>query len=845
MSLSLGLAIRLAWRDFRGDRKAFRIFIACIALGVAAIVAVGSTARSISESVTSEGRRILGGDIALSLIHREATADERTWMESAGSVSSIATMRAMAHVGGDSTVVELKAVDERYPAIGSVVLSPAIRQPFEPRDALYGAVAEDAFFERFGLAPGDRISIGEATFELRARLKSEPDKLATGMGFGPRVIISHDGLRKTGLIQPGSLVRWTYRIVLPEDQSERALEAIGAQAKERFPDAGWQIRSRENASPQLSRNIDRFTQFLTLVGLTTLVVGGVGVGNAVRAFVDRRRPDLATLKALGASGGYVFLVALAEVLFAALFGAFIGCAIGALTPFALNLVLQGVIPLPFTPAVHPGQLALGALYGLLIALVFSLPALGRAHDVGVTALYRQRAPDEIGKLRFRYIALTLLAVVVFLATVYGASTERRLTMIYLVATAGAYAVLRIFIAGLLFMVRRAPRSRAPMLRYAIANIARPGGVTQPLAMSLGLGLSVLVTLSIIETNLKRQIGEGANGVAPSFFFIDIPSRQAAEFEAFITKTAGDAQFDKVPFLRGRLLAVNDVPADQIKAKENAAWVLEGDRGITFASEAPGGSVLTSGKWWDRNHSGTPLVSVEAEVAAGLGIGVGDKLTVNVLGRNIRAEVANLRRVNWRSMGINFVFVFSPNTFAGAPHMFLATASLNGGTKEADESRLLRAVAEAYPTVVSVRVRETLEAVSRITGQLGFALRATTALALIASMLVLAGAIAAGQNARIYDAVVLKTLGADRGHLVRAFALEYGLVGAATSLLALIAGSLAAYGVLIRVMKLDEFTLPLGVALGVLLLGLTVTIVLGLAGTWKVLGESPADRLRSP
>lgn len=843
-SMSIRLALRLAWRDFRGDRRAFRIFIACIALGVAAIVAVGSTARSISGSVAAEGRRILGGDVSFGLIHREANDAERAWMAAQGTVSTIAAMRAMARVGGDAGVIELKAVDSAYPALGVLGLEPQASAPFSRREGLHGAVAEDAFLQRFGLKPGDRFQIGDATFELRARLTAEPDKLASGMGLGARVIVSIDALRETGLLQPGSLARWTYRVVLPQ-ADDAAVAATLSQAKARFPDAGWQVRARDNASPQLSRNIDRFAQFLTLVGLTTLVVGGVGVANAVRAFVDRRTPDLATLKALGASGGYVFFVALCEVLFATVAGAIIGCALGAGAPFALHLFLQAGAPLPFAPALHADQMAMGALYGLLIALVFSLPALGRAHDVGVAALFRARTLAPTQRPRLRYVVATTIALIAFLGVVYATAADRRLAVVYVGATAAAYVVLRLFVAALLAAARRAPRPRSPMARYALANISRPGAVTQPVAMSLGLGLSVLVALSVIESNLKNQLASGGDGAAPSFFFVDVPSRLVGEFETFVRAQAPDARIDKTPFLRGRLVAVNETPSDQIKARENVAWVLEGDRGVTFTQEPPAGSTIVEGAWWEPGYAGPPLVSVEAEVAEGLGLKVGDRVAVNVLGRTIRAEVASLRRVNWRSMGINFVFVFSPNTFAGAPHMFLATAALPDQGRAEEETRLLQAVGKAFPTVVSVRVRETLEAVARLTDQLGFALRATTALALLASMLVLAGAVAAGQSARIYDAVVLKTLGADRGRLARAFALEYGLVGAAAAGLALAAGTLCAYGVLSRVMKIEDFTWPATAALGVLAIGLAVTITLGLAGTWRVLGESPARRLRSP
>ena len=355
-----------------------------------------------------------------------------------------------------------------------------------------------------------------------------------------------------------------------------------------------------------------------------------------------------------------------------------------------------------------------------------------------------------------------------------------------------------------WLARKAPHAKWTELRLAVANIHRPGAVTYAVVLSLGLGLALLVTLTMIDRNIRNQLQEGLPGQTPSFFFVDVPSRQADEFEAFVKKNASDATIDRVPFIRGRLVRVNETPAEQVNAKENAAWVLEGDRGITYSAAVPAGSTLAQGDWWAPIIPGPPLVSMEADVAAGIGVGIGDSVTLNVMGRNITAKVANLRRVNWRSMGINFVFVFSPNTFAGAPHMFLATAAFPDGGSTERELALLQQVAQTFPTVTTIRVKDTLEAVARITDQLAFAIRGATSIALLAAILVLAGAIAAGQRARIYDAVVLKTLGATRWRLMQAYLIEYGLLGLATAIFGVLAGAIAASVIVTRVMRLDHF-----------------------------------------
>jgi putative ABC transport system permease protein len=844
------LALRLAWRDLRGGFQGFRIFIACIALGVTAIVGVSSSARVLSESIAREGQRILGGDIALSLIHREAEPAQLEWMRSQGRVSAIATMRAVTRLeSGPSALVELKAVDETYPSLGVLTTEPrgAVKDLLGPRDGVFGIVAEDSLMARLGLKPGDRLFLGQLGLEFRAQLVSEPDKLAGGFSIGPRAIISQEALAQTGLIQPGSLVRWTYRVVLSAPAggaaSDEQVQRFQTEAETRFPDAGWQIRSRENVSPQFSRNLDRMSQFLTLVGLTALIVGGVGVANAVRGYVERRTPDIATLKSLGATGGYVFGSTLLEVMMATTAGVAIGSLAGAAIPFAVAAFAGPLIPIPFQPEFYPGEALSGIWFGFLTALTFSLIPLGRTHDIAVSALYRDRIDALSRRPRTAYLLMTACVAAALIGSAVLLSNEKRLALTYVAATLGGFVLLRLVGYVIVLLARNAPRSRWTELRLAVSNIHRPGAVTYAVVLSLGLGLALLVTLTLIDRNIRTQLQEGLPGETPSFFFIDIPNREANEFEAFVKARAPDAMINRVPFIRGRLVRVNETPAEQIRAKENAAWVLEGDRGVTYANDVPAGSAIVEGEWWGPDYKGPPLISMEVDIAAGIGVKIGDMVTLNVLGRNITAKVANLRKVNWRSMGINFVFVFTPNAFAGAPHMFLATAAFPEGGTSAQELSLLQSVAQAYPTVTSIRVKDTLDAVARITDQLAFAIRGATSVALLSAILVLAGAIAAGQRARIYDAVVLKTLGATRWRLMRAYLIEYGLLGLATAVFGIAAGGLAAFAIVTRVMRMETFVWDWGGSAQAAGIALAITLALGLLGTWRVLGQKPARRLR--
>jgi putative ABC transport system permease protein len=637
-------------------------------------------------------------------------------------------------------------------------------------------------------------------------------------------------------------VRWNYRLRLP-DGSDQAAAATVAAARAQLPAAGWQIRTRTNATPSVERNIDHFTQFITLVGLTALLVGGVGVANAVKSHIDRRRDTIATLKAVGATGNRVFAIYLFQVLLLSCVGAAIGLVLGAALPFGIAAAFRAILPLPIAPAVQPTELALAFVYGLLTALAFALWPLGRAHDVPVSALFRDAVAPGGRWPRRRYVAVTALAIAALAAIAVALSYDRKIAVIFIVAAAAVFVTLQAVALALMALARRLPRTRMTALRLAIANMHRPGALTPTVVLSLGLGLVLLVTVVEIDGNLRRQFENALPEKAPSFYFIDIQSAEAQRFDDFVSRSAPEAKLERVPMLRGRIMSANGVRAEDIKAEPNASWVLQSDRGITFAAGVPLGSRVVEGRWWEPDYKGPPLVSFEKKIAEGLGLKVGDPVVVNVLGRNIEARIANLRAVNWENLGINFVLVFSPSTFAGAPYTDIATLTWPGGGTVAQETALLKGVSEAFPAVTVVRVKDAIEAVGDIVRNLVLAVRGASMVALLAASMVLGGALAAGHRDKIYDAVVLKTLGAVRRQLIAAYALEYLLLGAATALFGMLAGSLAAWYVVTRVMNLTFAWLPapaLAAAFGALL----VTILFGLIGTFIALGHKPAPALRN-
>jgi putative ABC transport system permease protein len=839
------LPLRLALRELRSGLRGFYVFIACIALGVMAIAGVGSVASSLSDGLAREGRTLLGGDVAFSLIQREATPEEIAFLRARGDVSVTATLRAMARApDGELALVELKAVDRAYPMLGALTLAPNLPMAdlLAERDGVFGAAVDPTLLARLDLKVGDRVTVGSATFEIRSAVDAEPDKLVGGVGLGPRFLTSIDGLRATALLQPGSLVRWIYRVRLAGGGAdERAASTLVDDARAALPEAGWDIRSRNNASPQLERTISRFTQYLALVGLAALLVGGVGVGNAVKSHVDRRRDVIAAFKALGATGRDVFAIYLTQVMVLAALGSLAGLAVGAALPFLIVGVFGHLLPLPVVPALHPGALALSAVYGLLTALAFGMWPLARVHDVPVAALFRDTVTNMGRRPQARYLVWMALMIALLIGIAVGLAYDKRIALVFVAASAMVFALLRGIAFALMAVARRLPRSRITMVRLAVANIHRPGTLTPSVVLSLGLGLAVLVTITQIDGNLRRQFLAALPERAPTFFFIDIPSSVSDRFTVFLKQQVPQATVEDVPMLRGRIVAARGVRADKLKPSHEAEWVLQSDRGLTYTGEVPKGSKVVEGQWWGPDYDGPPLVSFEKKLADGLGLKLGDTVVVNVLGRDVTATISNMRTVDWQSLGINFVLVFSPNAFRGAPHTHIATLTEphNGAVEDA---AIIKAVAGAFPMVTSVRVREALETIGTVVTNLVLAIRGASAVTLISAILVLGGALAAGHRHRVYDAVILKTLGATRLRLLGAYTLEYLMIGAATAVFGVAAGSVAAWLIVTRLMTLG-FEWQAGSAAMVVVGALVVTVTLGLAGTLMALNQKPAGVLR--
>jgi putative ABC transport system permease protein len=830
------LALRLARRELRGGVRGLWTVLLCLALGVAIIAAIGTLRAATDRGLAEDGRRILGGDLEVESGSQPLPDTLRHWLRERGAtLSDVVQMRSMLVApSGERQLVELKAVDRAWPLVGQAVISPPVN--VIAALANHGLLAEPVVLDRLGLHPGDIVRLGNANFIIRGALISEPDRVAAPLILGPRVLIAGDALSSTGLIAPGAMVQFAVRARLSDARSTPSLFAA---LREAFPDQGWRIRDPHSAAPGVTRFLDQTSLFITLVGLTSLLVGGIGVANGVKAWLDARAATIATLRCLGASSALVLAVCLIQVLTLAAAGIVVGLVTGSLIPIALAAWLRSVLPVPPVFGLYPVPIALAACYGLLTALAFSLWPLGRAARIPGAALFRDALIPAQSRPSRPLLVVNAAVVAMLVGLTIVSAADRRLALWFCAAALGALILFRLGGSLVMLMARAGAVVKSPFGRLGVANLRRPGAPTLLVLISIGLGLSTLAAVALIEANVQREIAEQLPANAPSFFFIDIQDSQLPRFASLVQAHPGVEEMREVPSLRARIVAVNGIPADQVHATPETQWALRGDRGLTYAATPPPGTRIVAGEWWAPDYTGAPLVSFDANLARGWGIGVGDTIRVNVLGRDIDLRIASLRDVAWRSLSLNFIMVASPGLLQHAPHTHIATVRI----AYSEQGSLLRAVTDALPNVTGIRVEDVLAAVAGLLDQVAAALVATGSLTVVAGMLVLGAAMAAGQRRRIQEAVILKALGATRQEIRAVWMVEFGALGLAAGLLAALVGTLASFAVVRYILKVEWVFLP-GTLAATVIASLAMMLILGYAGTATALRAKAAPMLRN-
>lgn len=837
---SLPLFLSLARRELRGGIARFGVFLACLALGVGVIAGVGSLSEAIERAMAQDARALMGGDAQLRTTFADIPPDVLAYVEERGEISRAARLRAMAgpaSAGGERALVELKAVDAAYPLYGRMELSPdlGLGEALAVRDGLPGAVADQELLSQLDLALGERISVGDVELELRATVEREPDRVVSAFALGPRLMVSMEALEESGLLLPGSMVRRDFNIKLPPGaDAERFVRDMRAA----FPDAAWRVTDYTHAAPGVRRAVDRLGLFLTLVGLTALLVGGLGVAGGVDGYLSAKLRSIAILKCVGAGGGLVTRVYLVQIMALALAGTALGLGLGLLLAWGAAGTLAGWLPVTVRVGLFARPLLTALGFGMLTALVFSLPPLLRALAVRPAGLFRSYRGPGRQPLTGRARLAVLLAALALAGFAVLVTPNRTTAAWFALAAAVAFGAQMLLGRGLARMAGAA-RPRDPLLAMALRGLRRSGSAPTAMA-SLGLGLTVLVAIMLVQGNLRRQVDTEMPESAPSFFIIDIQPDQVAEFEAAVDSVRGVTRVERMPMLRARIIEIDGRPVSKVKVDPSVAWAVRGDRGVTYSASLPEHNRLVAGEWWPADHAGEPLVSLAADIAEGFGVGLGDTLTLNIQGRTFEVTIASLREVDWASLAMNFSLVLSPGLLEAAPQTHLATVHARPGA----EDEVFRAVTSRLPNVTAVRVKDALATVSRMLGAMGRAVLAVAGVTLAAGLLVLAESLRAGLRRRYYEAVVLKTVGATRRDVLALMLWEHLALGLGAGLSAALLGSVAAWLAVTRLMDAVTWTFMPGLVLATAAAGALAVILLGLAGMRRMLGQRPWQVLRN-
>jgi len=836
------LAWQFARREVRGSLRRFRVFLMALMLGVAAIGTVGSVAEAMRDGIASNARILLGGDIELRSRH---LAPESAVIEAAakfGQLSSTVQMRAMLQTSDARKLVGLKAVDANWPLVGAAEMTTALDGD-QPESILlaealadHGLVADQQLLRMLGLKPGDTARLGDTEVRIAAALLYEPDRSVSFVSFGPRALISTETLAATGLAQPGSFITYRTRLLLDDLASgDRAMANLEAA----IGDNNVRVRNVDDAAPGFDVFIDRAEVFLVLVGLTALLIGGLGIAGAVRAWLASRMPVIATLKCLGASAKLIFRVYLLQVMLVASLGVGFGVLVAALAPALALDLLADYVTVPLTMSVYPLPLAIAAAFGLLTSFLFALWPLAKAEEVRAAHLFRQLIDMPAGRPKPKYLVMSLAAIAGLALLAFLATRNLMLTLSFVAGSMAAMALLAGLGEILTRIMRRLPAPSYVPGRLALSAITRPGSPVKAVIIAFGLGLSVLVAISLSQANLSRQLDSRVSEEAPAWFFIDIQPHQIDQFMAVASSSPGVTAVSKTPMLRGRVMALGGRPASDFDPQNNGAWVLRGDRALTWAGAPPEGTEIIAGEWWPQDYAGPPLVSMSEEEARELGVWVGDSVSFNVLGRKFDAAITNIRKVEWESFSLNFVFVLSPGLLEAAPHSWMATTHVSDATAaDAVEA----SVTAVFSNISAISVREAVATAQRVIGLLGSAVQLTALVTLIAGIAVLAGTVASTEAQRLADSVILKVLGATRLSITIAWFLEYALLGVLTAIAASLIGSLASWALITQLLKAD-FIFFGQLVLVTSFAGAGATAVLGLAGAIRTLGQKPAPLLR--
>ena len=820
--MDIATGLRLARRDLRGSLAGFILFFACTALGVATIAAVGVINAGITRTVERDSASLLGGDLVIEQPNN-AIAEGDLPVQIPASSRSAQTIRtnAIAFASDErSLAVEFKAVSSAYPLYGTIETEPA--NALGELLSEGNIIVEPSVLSRLGVNVGSVLRIGTGEVRIAGIVTREPDKIGGYISLGPRIFASIGTLASLDILVPGALARYEYRYALANPKSAAALET---EIKAAYPGVNWRIRSNSDVQPRVARFTDRLATYLMMAGLTALVIGGLGIGLSVRAYLQAKTATIATLRCVGANARDIAMIYGGQIGLLALGGALLGILLGQLLPFLIAPLVATMLPVEVELGFEFWPLFYAGMCGLLASSVFALLPLWSAVEVKPAELFRADLEQGQGKVKFGRIGIVACIALLFGGLVVLGSPRPEIAAVYILAVV---AIMGVLAAGAkLFMIatRKLRVHAGPRLRMALASLDQPGNGAVSVVVAMGAGLSALVMVGLLQFNLEKELSAQLPDRAPKLVFIDIQPDQVAPFRAAVEGEENARILQMAPVLRARVTSIKGMSVDQIEIAEDVRWTVRRDRGLTYQADMPAGTQLVDGTWWDADYQGAPLVSIEDDVALGYGVEVGDKLGFNVLGREITAEIANIREeIDWSRGRLDFVFVMSPGLIEQAPHTTVSAVDI---PKERVDA-FIQEMAAKFPNVTPIQIGEAIERVGEIMAKIATAIRIVAIVTLATGILVLASAVVASRRQHIRRAVLLKVLGSKRSDILRLLLSEHAGLGFVAALIGGSLGAVAAYILIAPVMGITwslSWSVLLGTSLAAILLAMIVGGVL--------------------
>ncbi len=839
----------LALRESRGSFGRLAFFAACLSVGVAAVVAVAGLSSALDSGIQSQARQLLAADLVVE--SRRPIPDEviaavdeidGTRRATVAELVSVVAVPGTADTPGESMLVELKAVSGGYPFYGDLELDPP--RPLAALLSEGGVVVGPELLERLRLSPGDPLRIGESTFTVVGVVLAEPDRLDVSLALGPRVFITGEGLERSKLVGVGSRVEHRLLVALSAGATPDDVRRAAARIRSAVSEPGFVgVDTYVEAQPSLRRGLERVERFLGLVALLSLLIGGIGVAQAVRAWIAGRLDSIAVLRALGVRPREVFALYLGQSVALALCGSLAGALAGALVARAAPAFVSSLLPLELRVGWQPWAMARGIGLGLGVAVLFGLRPLSDVLRVPPARVLRRDADPLPVR---RWLAVTLLGVlaagVAATATLQSGSWQRGLGF-----SAGLIGATAVLAAGAWSIVRVVGGVRHGVgvvtLRHGLAALARPGAGTLGAVVALGLGVLVVLGMYLVQQRLSEQLDADLPVDAPTAFLIDIQPDQWDGVRTALEE-AGAVDPESVEVVIARLRAIDGVPVSDLVPERGEdddtgrrSWVLTREQRLALMERLPEDNRIVAGSLWsDPDHA---EVSIELDFANDLGVTVGSTLSFDVQGVPVELRVGSLRTVEWERFGLNFFLVVEPGALDRAPRFRVATVRLPPEAERPLQNRL----AASFPNVTVLRLREILEKITDVLGRVGLGVRFLGGFTVLAGMAILAGSVSAGALRRAREVALYKTLGMTRAQVTLAFGVEYALVG-------LVAGAIGTGGAVLLAWSVTRFGFELPWAwdpaayLLAIVVAAVLTVVAGLSASLRALGARPLTVLRS-